>query len=119
KPVPPAGKCLNESRGLGRVAQHFPQSSNGIVKTVVEVHKRIDRPDLGAKVLASHEVTGALQQDLEHLQGLALQAEFHAVFAKLAGADIEFKGAEPQYTRTWCGCRHINVHKFGGVYHNS
>jgi hypothetical protein len=67
------------------------------VEAVVEIHERIGGPDLGADVLARHEVAATFQQDFQHLQRLAMQADFHAVLAKLARADIQFKGVEAQH----------------------
>ena len=41
------------------------------------------------------------------------------MFTQLTRADIQFKIVETQYTRAWCGGKHINAQKVGRVYHTS
>jgi hypothetical protein len=101
KPVPAARECFNVSRRLGGVTEHLAKARNRIMQTMVEIDESVGRPNLGAQLLASDHIAGAIQNSGQHLQRLALQAQPYTVFPQLTGANIQFEVFEAQYARAW------------------
>jgi hypothetical protein len=83
------------------------------VKAVVEVDEGIGRPNLSPKFVASHDITGAVQQGRQYLERLALQVELYAAFPEFARTKIQFKGIEAKTARGWYGSSHSEARKFG------
>jgi hypothetical protein len=72
-------QSFNEPRLIRRIAQHFPEPIHRFIQAVVEVHKRVGRPQRPLEFFAGDQLTGALQQSHEHLEGLILQDELVTV----------------------------------------
>jgi hypothetical protein len=70
------------------VPKRFTNPRDRVVQAVVKIDECVSRPDSGLKFLARHNLAGAFQQDLEHLEGLAAQAQFYAILAQFTGSDI-------------------------------
>jgi hypothetical protein len=96
---------------LGRITQYVPNAGNGVVKAMVEVNKGIGLPEPVPKFLAGHEVAGGLQQDRQHLYGLALETQLDTALAQFASVRVEFKSVEAEDARlgrSRCGHRRDN-----------
>ena len=74
-PVPPARQRFDVARRLRRIAKRFANPGDCIVQAVVKIDERVRGPNSGLKFLAGHNIAGTFQQDLEHLQRLATQAQ--------------------------------------------
>jgi len=55
---------------------------------MVEVHKRVGRPDLLPQLFPRHHVAGTLQQNRQNLEGPLLELDLSSVLMELAGAEI-------------------------------
>jgi hypothetical protein len=62
---------------------------------MVKIAKCVTGPDPALDFLASHNLARTIQQDLEHLDGLAAQTQPYAMFAQFAGTDIQLISVEP------------------------
>ncbi len=113
KPVSPARQRFDVSRRVDRIAYHFANAGNGIVKTMIEVNESVVRPDLRSKFVARHDIARTIQQGGKYLERLALQSEFYAVFPELARAGIQFEYVEAKSAKGWCGRSHNEARKFG------
>ncbi len=60
KPVTSAGQRFNESRLVGRVAEHLAKARNRIVKAMVEIDEGIGRPNLSPKLLSRDHLAGGI-----------------------------------------------------------
>jgi hypothetical protein len=69
------------------------------VQAVVKIDEGVCRPDSALQFLPGHNVAGSFQQNFQHVQGLASQAQPYAVPAQLAGAHIQLKAIEAQPAR--------------------
>src|SRR5271165_1022335 len=87
-PVSPARKRFDVARRLRRLAQHFANPRNCVVQAVVKIDERISGPESGLELLASDNLSRTFQQDFEHSEGLAPQAQPYTVLAQFAGTDI-------------------------------
>jgi len=61
---------------------------------VLEINKRILRPQAPAEVLTCDELSGTFYQDGQDFDGLAVQVQLLAELEEFAGLRIEFKGPE-------------------------
>ncbi len=76
------------------VAERAAQSLNRGVHAVFEVHEGIGGPEAFLQLLASEEFAGLFEEEREDLEGAAGEADFAAVFAQFAGAQINLVGVE-------------------------
>ena len=60
KAVAAAGKRLDIARGFGGIAEHFAKPRDGVVKAMVEIDEGVGGPNLVAKLLAGHDIAGAV-----------------------------------------------------------
>src|SRR5262249_59583113 len=60
-------------------------------QTVVEIDKRVVRPQVSAHLLSSHHLPRLLQQHPQQLKWLGLQSNTAAALTQLAGTQIHFK----------------------------
>ena len=58
--VAAAGKRLDIARGFGGIAEHFAKPRDGVVKAMVEIDEGVGGPNLVAKLLAGHDIAGAV-----------------------------------------------------------
>jgi len=84
---------------IRRVTQRLPQPVHRFIQAVVEVHKRVGRPELLLELLAADEPTGMLQQNREYLKGLVLQDEPVTVALEFPALQVELKLAETDLVR--------------------
>jgi hypothetical protein len=73
---------------LGRIAQCCAQSFNRVVDTVIEVDKRVRRPDFLTQLVSGNQLPGPLQQRLEDLKGLPLYLNADSISAQFAAAHV-------------------------------
>jgi hypothetical protein len=88
------GKSLDEGRTVGGIAKRFAQPFNGGIQAGLEIDKRVPVPECGTQFLPGYDFAGALEQFEEHLIGLILKPQFHAVLAQLYGSQIELEYSE-------------------------
>jgi hypothetical protein len=62
---------------------------------MVKVPEALLRPYARSKFLARNQLTGPLQQDLQHLKRLLLKLDPVSRFTHLSGVEISLKRAEP------------------------
>jgi hypothetical protein len=62
---------------------------------MVEIAKALFRPNSGLQFFASDQVTWALKQNLEHLEGLLLKLDANSRFTNLSGVEICLKYPKP------------------------
>ena len=74
-----ARKGLDETGGLRRIAQRFPDLVNGPVQAVIEIAGRIRRPDPLPQLFAGDDRSRPLQERNQEFEGLALQLYFAAL----------------------------------------
>jgi hypothetical protein len=72
---------------------------------VVEIDESVGRPDLCAKLFASHKITRPLQQHRQHLQRLPLQTKLYTPLPQLASPNVKFEDRIPARTRSWINAR--------------
>jgi hypothetical protein len=61
---------------------------------VVEIDKRVRRPEFLAHLLASDHIAGALEKQGEHLERLLLEAKLPTVLAQLGRREIKLEDAK-------------------------
>src|SRR5262249_40524768 len=64
------------------------------VQAVIEIDKRVSRPQAAAQLFARHHISRSLDQHGEHSEGLILQPYASALLAQLAIRGIHFEHAE-------------------------
>ena len=104
QPIAAARQGLDESRGLGRVSKRFAQPLHRRVHSVLEVDECVVLPEPLTQFLAGDQLTGALHQALEHLEGLLLKAHTHAGLSQLAHAKVQLERAKPHHLTARSGC---------------
>src|SRR4030095_4481376 len=71
-------------------------------------------PEPLRKFLAGDQLAGALQQALEHLEGLLLEVHTHVGLPQLAGASVQLECAKPHHSTAGSGClAHVPPLKWG------
>src|SRR5262249_21484021 len=93
-PVAPASQRVDVTWLLPRIAQHFANPCDGVMQAVVKIDEGVGRPDSVLQFLARYNVAGAFQQDLQHPQGLAAQAQPYTLPAQLSRRDIQLEIVE-------------------------
>jgi hypothetical protein len=86
-----ASERLDKARFVGRVAQGRPKSFNRSIQAVFEVHIRVGRPEPFLQFLTCDYFTGMLDEQLQHIDRLAIQLDPQPVLAQLACSEIEFE----------------------------
>src|SRR5579862_3567440 len=59
------------------------------MQAVIKIDEGVRRPDLPLQLFAGHDLAGVLDQDGEHLQRLASQAQLHTAFSQLSRTSVE------------------------------
>src|SRR5208337_38753 len=88
KPVASARQCLDVLRPDCIVAQRLPQLLDRRIQAVLEIHKRVRRPDPRAQFLACHHFSCLLEQRRQHLHRLLLHFAFLPALIQLARANV-------------------------------
>jgi hypothetical protein len=94
--VATAGQGLNKARAFRRVSQRLPQFVDGRVEAVVEIDKRICRPDLRTQLFPSDDFPRSSQQNLQNKKRLLLQLDTRTLLAQFAGAQVDLEDPKPQ-----------------------
>src|SRR4051794_9270324 len=101
-----AGYRLDVARTGSGIAQRFANLVNRRVQAVIKVHEGVGRPELLLQLFASHDLSGALEQQREDLKGLALEAHSYPTFAQFAGRKVDLEDSESQDSANILGSRH-------------
>lgn len=96
EPISALGQRFNVAGHVGFVAERLAKFLDGGVETVVEINKCVGGPQALTQFVARHQLPALLQQDLEDLDGLALQPQPDAISAQLPAMRIEFERAETE-----------------------
>ena len=96
KAVPAPGDRFHEAGTLSGVTEGFTEFVDGFVEPVVEIHKSIGWPEFFLKFLARYDLTGALQQQRQDLEGLLLEANSQPVLPQFASAKIQLEHPKPE-----------------------
>jgi hypothetical protein len=91
KPVPTAGKRLDEARVFRGIAQGVAEAFDGGIEAVIEINEGVSRPQLGAQLLPGDKFARPVQEKRQDLEGLVLQPDLGAVPAKFPGAEVSLK----------------------------
>jgi hypothetical protein len=94
--VAAAGDGLHEPRTRRGIVQHIADSVDRFVDAVVEIHEGVGGPQTVAKLFPGHGLTRPFEQHRQKLKRLLLQSYRHAMFAQLAGSQINLEDAELQ-----------------------
>ena len=94
KTIADAGESLDKARVLGSIANRLPQLLHRRIQAVLEIDKRVGRPQRCAQHIAGHHFSPHLQQHDQDLEGLTLQLDADAVFAQLRRIGENLKIAE-------------------------
>src|ERR1700730_3856718 len=78
---------------------------------MLEIDKRVARPELLLQFLTANQFTGTIQQHLQDGQGLTLQANTHPLFAQFPRVRVELEGAET-YDARFCSTSHCYRYSF-------
>jgi hypothetical protein len=81
---------------LDGVAERLADFADRFVETVVEIHESIRGPELFLEFLTSYDITGALKQQGQDLEGLFLKANSQTVLTQFAGPKIELENPETE-----------------------
>jgi len=79
---------------LRGIPKRFANLVDGSIQAIIEIHKRIRRPQLAPQFLSRHNLPGILQQQRQHLERLILQTNLQPALAELAGRKVHLKGPE-------------------------
>src|SRR5208337_1296486 len=88
KPVSPARQRLDELRPVRIVAQRLAQLLDGRIQAVLEIHKRVRRPDPRAQFLSRHHFSRFFQQRCQHLHRLLLYLVLLPALVQLPCANV-------------------------------
>ena len=100
EPIASPRERLDEPRIFSTVAECLAQLLGRGVETVIEVDKRVRRPQPFAQGFARHDLSRALQEHRQHLKWLLLQLQFEAIAAQLARFKVDVEGPE-MFARRW------------------
>src|SRR4029077_3750968 len=84
-------QSFDEMRTLGVVVQRRPQALHGVVKALLEVHKRVRCPQLLLQLFTGNDLARPFEQYHEDLHRLAFQPDLHALFAEFPSSGIELE----------------------------
>ncbi len=79
---------------FGRIAKRLAQPLDGVVKTLLEVNKRVGRPDPLLQLIPGDDLARVLKQRLQDLKRLFLEFDLGALFVQLCALHIHFEHAE-------------------------
>ena len=95
--VAAAGQGFDVAGSGGGVSEGLADFVDGGVEAVVEVDEGVGGPELLLQLFAGDDFSGALEQQGEDLERLALQAELDSALAQFACAEVEFEDSEAGY----------------------
>jgi hypothetical protein len=77
-----------------KVIRDLTNLVDGGVQVVIDIYKGV-RPQPLLQFLAGHHLSGALQQDGEHLKGMSCQSHLQPALAQFSRWKVNFEGSEP------------------------
>ena len=86
---------LDKPRDGGLVIEREPQPPHGRIQAMLEIDICPTWPEAPAELLTADHLTRTLQKGRQYAQRLLLQPDAKSLLAELAGAEVDFKGAEP------------------------
>jgi hypothetical protein len=92
--VAATGKRFEKPRGGGAVAKRGPDLRDAEIESPLEVDKRSFGPDLLAKILPGHDITGMPDENAEHTGRLRLKPYGDALTGQRPGFGIELEQSE-------------------------
>ena len=92
--VSAAGEGFDVTGAGSGISQGFAHLVNGSVEAVVEVDEGVGGPELLLQLFARDDVSGMIEEQSEHLEGLALQAQLDATLAQFSRAEVELEDSE-------------------------
>ena len=95
KAISSSRKGLNVPGARCGIAQNLPNLIYRRIQAMVEIDEGVGGPKFLPQVIPRDDFTSPLQQNREHLPGLALQTQFHAILAQFSGVKVKFEDAEP------------------------
>src|SRR5258708_37782063 len=93
------GHGFNESGLVGRVAERLAQSGDSTVQPMVEVHKRVGRPEALAQLVARDHFPGSLQEQRQHTERLFLYPAQPTFLTQFTRPKINLKDIKANYHR--------------------
>jgi hypothetical protein len=72
----------------------FAKTIDGGVQAMLEIDKRVRRPEQRAQLLASDQVARVVEEHLENLKGLSGNTDALTVAEQFPGRKIGYKGAK-------------------------
>ncbi len=69
---------------------------------MIEIDKRIRRPERRPKLLARHNLARILEQNRQHLKRLLLQLDLLPVFAQLRRGEVRLENAKAHVAAILC-----------------
>ena len=97
---------FDEAGTLGGVAEGLTDFVDRLVEPVVEIHERVRGPEFLLKFLATDDLTGVLEQHLQHLEGLLLEPDSQAALAQFASPKIHLEDPKSEPPANLIVCRH-------------
>ena len=94
--IPSTRNSLDKTRFLGGVVQSLPQLIDRVIQIVVEIDKRIVKPQALVEFVARDQSPGALQQGHENLKGFFLQLDSEPQPSYLASFKINLERGKTQ-----------------------
>ena len=91
---PPAGKCLDEPRIIGGVAERGAQLADAVRQAAIEVDVRVAAPEMGPQLLAGHDFARPGQQQPERACRLRLERDRTIRSGEDRGAIVELEDPE-------------------------
>ena len=58
---------------------------------MIEIHKRVTRPELGVQLFAAHQLAASFQEQLQDLKGLFAELQLQTVLAQLTRNQIQLE----------------------------
>jgi hypothetical protein len=94
KPIAAARQRLNKAGFRGVVSQGFTNLEDGLVQSLVEVHKSVVGPNPAPEIFPRNHLTRLLEQQAEYLKGLSLKFDLAALAVNFPGSEIRLKNTK-------------------------
>ena len=73
---------------VGSISERVPETLDGGVQAMIEVHERVRWPELGVQFFAGDHLPWSVKKGQEYLEGLILQTDAGAVSAKFTRTHV-------------------------------
>jgi hypothetical protein len=95
--IPTPWERFDENRLFRRFAERFTKPLDRGIEAVLEIYKRVSRPQPAADVFAGYQLPWMFQQHRKYLERLTLKPYCEPIAAQFTSAKIDFEAAEPNY----------------------